>query len=113
MQAEIALREGGGEGPDDIKNPASTFQRAMRKITSEKTAYAWFYVNGDSFGMYLDARNIADEMRTPAGWEPYAGNNFIKTLHQVEVVRLTAPKPRPAGATVPKVQIRGVGKTLD
>lgn len=114
LQAEIGLREGAGEGPEDIKDAASTFQRAMRKITSEKTAYAWFYVNGDSFSMYLDARNIADEMGTPAGWEPYPKANFELHLHQPEIVQLQMPKPRPpAKPGAPKVSIKGVGKTLD
>jgi Skp family chaperone for outer membrane proteins len=115
LQVEIGLREGGGEGPDDITDAASTFQRAMRKITSEKTAYAWFYVNSDSFGMYLDARNIADEMGTPAGWEPYSQANFVKTIPGMEIVQLEAPKARPPQKADqgPKVIIKGVGKTLD
>lgn len=114
LQYEIGPREGAGEGPEDIKDPASTFQRAMRKIASEPNSYAWFYVNGDSFSMYLDARNIADEMKTLAGWEPYPQPNFVKTVSDLEIVQLQALAPRkppPPGAK--KAAIKDVGKSLD
>jgi|GEM_PF-6235576 len=113
LRNEVSLREGGGEGPEDVKNPASTFQRAMRKIASEPKSYAWFYVKGDSFDMYLDARAYADEAKAAAGWEPYGADIFAQTLRGVEVARLEAPKPRKPAAAGAAKQIRSVGKTLD
>lgn len=111
LRNEVSLREGAGEGPDDIKDPASTFQRALRKIASEENSYVWFYVKGDSFDMYLDARNLADEMKALAGWEPWGADFFVQTIVPIEVAALKTTPPKKSGAA--GKTIKGVGKTLD
>jgi len=111
LRNEVSLREGAGEGPDDIKDPASTFQRALRKIASEENSYVWFYVKGDSFDMYLDARNLADEMKALTGWEPWGADFFVQTIIPIEVVALKTTPPKKSGAAGKTV--KGVGKTLD
>ncbi|HSI64087.1 MAG TPA: hypothetical protein VLE43_13250 [Candidatus Saccharimonadia bacterium] len=84
----------GGEGTADIKNPASVFQRLMRKLKSEPGSVVWFYVFKDSVETYLAARDVADAVGVPVGWEIYGNPYFQRNVQQYEV-NYTPPKPQP------------------
>jgi hypothetical protein len=97
-----------GETLDQIKNPASVFQRAMRKFKTEPNTVVWFYVYKDSLDLYLQARELADEAGVPVGWEIYGANYFQRTVQPFEVNYKPAPPP-PPGA----VRIAAPKATLD
>jgi multidrug efflux pump subunit AcrA (membrane-fusion protein) len=84
----------GGETTADIKNPASVFQRLMRKLKSEPGSVVWFYVFKDSVETYLGARDVADAVGVPVGWEVYGNPYFQRNVQQYEV-NYTPPKPQP------------------
>lgn len=84
----------GGETTADVKNPASVFQRLMRKLKSEPGSVVWFYVYKDSVETYLAARDVADAVGVPVGWEVYGNPYFQRNVQQYEVNH-TPPKPQP------------------
>jgi len=84
----------GGETLEQLKNPASVFQRAMRKFKSEPNTVVWFLVYKDSIAEYLAAREIADQVGVPVVWEIYGANTYQRALADVEVT-FTPPKPTP------------------
>lgn len=84
----------GGENLEQLKNPASLFQRAMRKFKSEPNTVVWFLVFKDSIAEYLAAREIADQVGVPVVWEIYGANTYQRALADVEVT-FTPPKPTP------------------
>lgn len=97
-----------GETVEQIKNPASVFQRALRKFKTEPDSVVWFLVFKDSLETYLAARDIADLTGVPAGWEIY-GNNFFQRSVMPFEVDYTPPPPPPAGT----VRIAAPKTTLD
>lgn len=100
-----------GEGTEQVKNPASTFQRAMRKFKSEPDNVVWFYVFKDSIDTYLAARDVADQIGVPVVWEIYNNNFYQRSVAQFEV-DYTPPKPNP-NPTVPAVRIAAPKTALD
>ncbi|RBP47632.1 hypothetical protein DES53_101429 [Roseimicrobium gellanilyticum] len=84
----------GGESTVDVKNPASVFQRLMRKLKSEPGSVVWFYVYKDSVETYLAARDVADAVGVPVGWEVYTNPYFQRNVQAYEV-NFTPPKPQP------------------
>ncbi len=106
-----------GETIEQIKNPASTFQRLIRKFKSEPNSVVWFHIYKDSLTTYLIARELADQTGVPAGWDLYPYPFYQKTLEPYEVDFIPpkpgpAPPPPPPG-TPPAVQIVPPKPTLD
>ena len=103
-----------GETIEQIKNPASTFQRLIRKFKTEPNSVVWFHIYKDSLPTYLIAREVADQTGVPAGWDLYPNPFYQKTLAQYEV-DFTPPKPGPTPppGTPPAVQIVPPKQTLD
>lgn len=97
-----------GETVEEIKNPASVFQRAMRKFKTEPDSVVWFLVFKDSLDTYLVARDFADQAGVPAGWEIYGNNFFQRSVIPFEV-DYTPPPPPPPGT----VRIAAPKTTLD
>ena len=89
-----------GEAVDQIKNPASVFQRAMRKFKTEPNTVVWFYVYKDSLDLYLAARDLADQVGVPVGWEIYNNNYFQRTVQPFEVDYKPAPPPPPSAVRI-------------
>ena len=98
-----------GETVEQIKNPAAVFQRAMRKFKSEPNTVVWFYVFKDSVDTYLAARDIADQIGVPVGWEIYNNDYFQRSVAAYEVDY----KPPPAPAVQPAVRIAAPKTALD
>ncbi len=84
----------GGETTAQVKDPASVFQRLMRKLKSEPGSVVWFYVFKDSVDTYLGARDVADALNMPVGWEIYGNQYFQRNVQEYEV-DFTPPKPQP------------------
>jgi hypothetical protein len=103
---------GAGETTEQIKNPAAVFQRAMRKFKSEPDNVVWFLVYKDSVETYLAARDIADQVGVPVGWEIYPYTYYQRPVTAYEV-DYTPPKPPTTPPAVPAVRIAPPKNTLD
>ncbi len=114
FNVQLTPVETGGEGISDIKNPASVFQRAMRKFKSEPNKVVWLYVFKDSVETYLAAREIADVVGVPVGWQIYAQDFFSVRLPVITYEPFTPPPPPKAPATpAPKSEIVPPKEQLD
>lgn len=85
----------GGDAKDAFNNPASVFQRAMRKFESEKDQVVWFNIYRDSLVTYLAARDVADAIKVPVGWEIQSNPYIDIPIPGVEVDYKAVPPPRP------------------
>jgi Skp family chaperone for outer membrane proteins len=97
-----------GESVEQCKNPASVYQRLLRKFKGEPGSVVWFYVFKDSLESYLAVRDFADQLDLPVGWEITTNNFYQRSVNPFEV-DYTPPKPPPAGA----VRIAPPKTTLD
>lgn len=111
MQMRLMLQPGGGETLAQINDQASVFQRAMRKFKSDANTVVWFLVSKDAIGTYLTARDIADHIGVPVGWEIVNEPHFQRQLTTFEVnhtPQKPAPPPPPGS-----IQIKPPGIGLD
>lgn len=84
----------------DMDQPGGRFHRMMEMVKGFPRAVLIFKVKPDGFQTYLKARQIADEMEIPSGWE-VDGNNFVSAPLDIEVARLEQPPPRPENPLPP------------
>lgn len=76
-----------GETPEELQSPRAALRARLAEIDPKKR-FLHFYVWGDSFEAYLEARRIAEEAGFSAGWIP------IPTGSPLELVRgRTPPTP--------------------
>jgi hypothetical protein len=69
-----------GETPEQLQSPRAEFPKLLASL-DEKSEFLYFYVWGDSFEVYLEARRIAEEAGFSAGWLP------IPTEEPLDLVR--------------------------
>jgi hypothetical protein len=78
-QDYVALRivpnEEGGWPVEVFKTQGSDFDNELKK-TQVNRNYVVFMVAPDSFDAYLEARQMAEHYRVPAGWKPWTGDDF-------------------------------------
>ena len=88
---------------DDMNQPDGRFHRMMKLVRSYRNGVLMFRVRPDGFETYLKAREIADEMRMPCGWEIDGNNAYAEPL-EFEVNRLEEPPaaPPPKEKPVPR-----------
>lgn len=94
MPMRLTPNPQGGESIEQFKNPASTYQRAVRKFKSEPNTVMWFYVVKDSVEAFLAARDYADSEGVPVVWELYNNPYYQRNVAEFEV-NFTPPKPQP------------------
>ncbi|WP_038166192.1 hypothetical protein [Verrucomicrobium sp. BvORR106] len=94
MPMRLTPNPQGGESVEQFKNPASTYQRAVRKFKSEPNTVMWFYVFKDSVEAFLAARDYADTEGVPVVWELYGNPYYQRNVAEYEV-NFTPPKPQP------------------
>jgi hypothetical protein len=82
-----------GEAIEDMRNPASFYQRFLRKIKAEPGKIIWFYVTRDSVETYLAAREIADSVGVPVGWQIYGQDFYTMPVPGVTYAPFTPPPP--------------------
>ena len=102
-----------GESIEQAKNPASVYQRLLRKFKSEPNTVVWFHVFKDSIETYLAARDLADQTGVPVGWEIYGNNFYQRLLSPQYLVNFTPAKPAAPTTTPPAVVIAPPKTTLD
>jgi hypothetical protein len=81
-------RPNAGETLDELDDKASEFRRALSRY-DEQRQYIQFYVWGDSFEVYLEARRQAEAAGFSVGWEPYEIGQSLKFARSMS----TAPTP--------------------
>jgi Skp family chaperone for outer membrane proteins len=79
---------------EDMNQPDGRFHKMMKLVRSYRNGVLMFRVRPDGFETYLKAREIADEMRMPCGWEIDGNNAYAEPL-DFEVNRLEQPRPGP------------------
>lgn len=100
-----------GETLDQARNLVSVFQTQLKKYKTDPKAVVWFHVYKDSIPTYLAAREIADQMGVPVGWDIY-GNPWFQRVMPVEYSVPFTPPPPPAGGPA-AVTIAPPKTTLD
>ena len=111
----LVPKSDGGESVQQIKSLASGFQSNLRQWKNDPKAVVWFYVFKDSIETYLVAREFADAIGVPVGWEMY-GNGFWQAALAPEFVTdytPPAPAPPPAPGTPPAMKIAPPKAMLD
>jgi len=58
-----------GETPEQLQSPRASLREVLRELDHE-SEFLYFYVWGDSFEVYLEARRIAEEAGFSVGWLP-------------------------------------------
>jgi hypothetical protein len=99
---KLVVQEGAGESVEQLKNPASTFQRGLRKFKSEPGKVVSLIVAADSVETYLEARLVADTIGTPVLW-----NLTSLEYHRVRLPGIVLDVP-PAAPTPPKPPGQGI-----
>jgi hypothetical protein len=98
-----------GETIDQARKIISAYQNVLKKLKIDPNAVVWFHVSKDSIETYLHAREIADQIGVPVGWELTSNSFFSRTLPAEFAVNFT-PGPQ---APVPAVSIAPPKTTLD
>lgn len=108
----LALKpgSGGGETLEQMKQPASGYQRILRQIAADPNGVAVFQVMSDAFDTYLEARKIADDNKVAATWEFLRGLEFNLPVRGFEAQRFAVVGLLPGGTAV---QIKGPKRSLD
>ena len=101
-----------GETIAQAKALVSNYQTLLRKFKADSRTVVWFHVFHDSIETYLAARDLADQLAVPAGWELYGANFYTRYLPPEFLVDYTPPPAAPAPAT-PAVVIAPPKTTLD
>jgi len=91
LRLNFVPREDKGATEVELKNPRSQFRRGMATIDPTK-AYARFFVAPDSFGVYVTARRLCQEMNLLAGWQAVP-ENWQYTTSVPGGIELGPPRP--------------------
>jgi hypothetical protein len=84
----------------DLEQARGRFHNICDYIKRNTRAVIIFKVHPNSFATYLKAREIADQMGIPCGWE-IDGNNFYQERLEFPVNNLEQPPPPKPGAQPP------------
>lgn len=100
-----------GEDETKIAKPGSQYNKILSSLSPQKK-YLLFEVFPDSFGIYLAARNLANQRKFPAGWKPahrsadwWSYDWGYRTLGRKEYLASrpkTPPKPNTGKPAPPK-----------
>lgn len=77
----------------DMEQPKGRFHKVCEFVRQTPRSVIIFKVHPNGFGTYLKAREIADDMKIPCGWEIDANNAYQEML-QFGVNRLEEPPPQ-------------------
>lgn len=95
LSAVVAFDPAKGDASfEEMDAPDGRFQRFLRELKKRPRAVLLFKVNTNGFATYLKAREIADNLDLPCGWEVDNATQFSIPL-DFEVTRLETPPPAP------------------
>ncbi len=102
------MTENAGDDIDSMDRPNSLYKRKIYSMKREGKQYARYVVYPNSFAEYVKARNIADNIGIPAGWQVDTNTKDRNWSIYVPVklkFNKTKPKPKPkseGGGNKPK-----------
>ncbi len=96
-----------GESASTIRRTTSAYQ-VTAKRTKMQNDYVRYLVSPDSYSVYLSARDIANRIQLPAGWELVDGKppTYIIPFPEIRIHRDTKPEP-PKPKPPPKPRPKG------
>ena len=89
-----------------IQRPWAKLRKALERVRQKKN-YAKFIVYPDSFEIYLKAREIADSMKVPAGWQ-VSTSKVMPTWKVLPDIRLNKTEDAPPPSPPPKPGVKKV-----
>lgn len=101
-----------GDTIEQARTLISVFQTTLKKVKADPQGVVWFHVFKDSIETYLQARDIADQLGVPVGWDLTSSSFFSRTLPAEYSVTFT-PGATPKPGAVPAVSIAPPKTTLD
>jgi hypothetical protein len=109
IRFSMERKDKAGENENQVIKPSSQYTKVLSGLSPQKN-YLLYEVFPDSFGVYLAARDLANQRKFPAGWKPaHRGTDWwsydwgYRTLGRKEYLA-SRPKPSPnpnAGKPVP------------
>jgi hypothetical protein len=97
----VERKDQSGENEASLIKSGSKYIKSLLPLTPRKN-YLLFEVFPDSFGLYIAARNIANEKKFPAGWKPaHRGTDWwsydwgYRTIGRKQYLA-SRPKPKPS-----------------
>lgn len=93
--------EHGGVTLAELAKPRSEWHRLCTLVRSYSRGVLIFRVRPDGFATYLKAREIADAVNMPCGWEISGATSHSQVLEDLEFNRLEEPPPPPPQPAAP------------
>jgi hypothetical protein len=98
LRVKIEPTPEGGETVEQMKNPASNYQRLLRKLKEDPKNVVAYLVFKDSVETYIAAREVADAIGMPATWKMINTPFFVADLPGIVVNPLKANPVAPPTA---------------
>jgi len=76
LKLSLGFKQEGGWNPEQFKQRNSEFDKICREVSVQRKTLFYYYVSADSFDAYLEARNITETYRIPAGWTTWEGETL-------------------------------------
>lgn len=76
VKLSIAPREKGGWDNGTLGAVGSPFESICKTTSTNRRSIFYYYVDPESFETYLQARNISESFRIPAGWTIWEGQKL-------------------------------------
>ena len=98
IRFSMERKDKAGENENQVIKPGSQYTKVLSRLSPQKN-YLLYEVFPDSFGVYLAARDLANQRKFPAGWKPaHRGTDWwsydwgYRTLGRKEYL---ASRPKP------------------
>lgn len=112
ISMKLTAQPNAGETIDQARNLISVFQTTLKRLKADPQSVIWFHVFKDSIPTYLAARELADQLGVPVGWDIYGQPFFSRTMPAEYTTNVIPPPPPPAPAPG-AVSIAPPKQTLD
>lgn len=98
---------------DQALLPNSKFRRGLASVKGSPEGVVWFKVLRQSLGAYVRAREVAEEIEVPAGWEIVEKDDISTPFRSFEIPKREYVIPAKPGTTPTTIKIAPPTKTLD
>lgn len=76
LKLSLGFKQEGGWKTEQFKQRNSEFDKICKEVSLQRNILFYYYVSADSFDAYLEARNITESYRIPAGWATWEGDTL-------------------------------------
>lgn len=89
LKLSLGFKQEGGWATEQFKQRNSEFDKICKEVSLQRNTLFYYYVSADSFDAYLEARNLTESYRIPAGWTTWEGDRLeAKAMPKRESVML-------------------------